>query len=78
MKSFATFIAEMDQIQEDNGVAYGVVTTKTANGFDWIVRKTEYNKPQTTMKSGSEPTRAKAMAKAKKALMPYRRGEVTE
>lgn len=71
---------ESQRIQEDgNEGAYSWRTTKNTDGsYNWAVIKIAYQKPVETIKSGNEPTRPRALAKAKKEVMPYRRGSVTE
>lgn len=73
---------ELDKrgVQEDgNEGVYSWRSTKNEDGsYNWSVIKVAYQKPVETIKSGNEPTRARAVARAKKAVMPYRRGSVTE
>ena len=44
-------------------------TTKTDTGYAWSVTKHEYGAPATTMKTGTESTRQKAVTAAKKHKM---------
>ena len=68
----------MSESDGNEGV-YSWRSTKNEDGsYNWSVIKVAYQKPVETIKSGNEPTRARAVARAKKAVMPYRRGSVTE
>ena len=50
-------------------------TSKQENGkYSWSVHGSSYNKPTVTLDSGEEDTRAKAINRAKKGVMVYRRG----
>lgn len=52
---------------------YGWSTQKTATGYKWTVHGFTYGQGQETLNQGVKPTRAQAIAAAKKAVMPYRR-----
>lgn len=72
-------VAKNVQESAEEHAAYSWRTTKKEDGsYDWSVVKVAYQKPTEVLKSGNEPTRARAGAKAKKAVMVYRRGNVTE
>ena len=72
-------VAKNVQESTEEHAAYSWRTTKKEDGsYDWSVVKVAYQKPTEVLKSGNEPTRARAGAKAKKAVMVYRRGNVTE
>lgn len=53
--------------------SFGWSTKKSGDGFEWKVYAVEYGKPNKTLESGREPTRARAVTKAKKAVMKYRK-----
>ena len=53
--------------------SYGWNTKKTSQGYRWQVTGFTYGVGTETLKQGIESTRAKAVAKAKAAVMPYRR-----
>lgn len=53
---------------------YGWNTTKVDDGYEWTVYGVEYQKPTVTLVRGKCATRARAVAAAKRAVMPYRRG----
>ena len=60
-------------------MTHGWTTTKTKAGFDWAITQTVWNAEAgrsftTTLKAGSEATRAKAMGRAKKWVLFFRRG----
>ena len=62
-------------ISEDEGKmhnTYSWGTSKTDDGYEWAVYGITYKEPMETMISGVEATRARAVGKAKKAVMPYR------
>jgi hypothetical protein len=60
-------------------MTYGFRTTKTAQGFEWAITRTEWNEAAgrsftTEPKSGFASTRAKALGMAKKWVLFFRRG----
>ena len=60
-------------------MTHGFTTTKTATGFDWAITQTTWDAEAgraftTTLKAGSEATRAKALGRAKKWVLFFRRG----
>ncbi len=57
---------------------YGWGTHKTPEGHEWQVHSFTYGKGNTILHKGIEDTRAKAIARAKKHVIGYRRGTVKE
>ena len=55
--------------------SHGWRTTKTPEGHKWEVTGFKYGKGETVLHSGIEDTRAKAMGKAKKHVLPLRRAQ---
>lgn len=62
----------------DEADTYGWRTTKTPEGHKWEVHAFTYGKGEKVLHSGLEDTRAKAVTRAKKHVMPYRRGEKSD
>jgi hypothetical protein len=50
-------------------------TTKTETGYRWQVIAIEHAQPIQLVEQGDCSTRAKASLRARRAVMPYRRGE---
>jgi hypothetical protein len=63
---------EVEELEEAD--TYGWRTTKTPEGHKWNVHSFTYGQGEKVLHSGIEDTRAKAVARAKKHVMPYRRG----
>ena len=60
-------------------MTHGFSTTKTAQGFNWAITRTVWDEAAgrsftSTLKSGDENTRAKALGRAKKWVVFFRRG----
>jgi hypothetical protein len=60
-------------------MTHGFRTTKTAEGFEWAIVRTEWNESagrsfSTVIKSGLTSTRAKSLGMAKKWVLFFRRG----
>lgn len=56
-------------------MVYGWATKKTETGFEWRVQAIEHLQPIRIIETGTEPTRERASRAAKRAVMPYRRGQ---
>lgn len=55
-------------------MTYGWSTRKQPDGrYFWAVYRVEYQKPLFYIASGFEPTRARAMRRAKTCILPLRR-----
>ena len=67
---------EVEDLEEAD--TYGWRTNKTPEGHKWTVHSFTYGKGEKVLHQGTEDSRAKAVARAKKHVMPYRRGEKVE
>lgn len=54
---------------------FGWNTSKKGDGYEWSVHAVKYQHPIKILHKGIESTRAKALAKAKKHVMHYRKGD---
>jgi len=59
-------------------MVYGWRTEKTATGYVWQIYSVGYQIPLTVIRSGACATRAQAMARAKRNVMPFRRASKQE
>jgi hypothetical protein len=72
---------EYELIEESEKGEYDTVgwrTTKTPEGHKWEVHGFKYGKGETVIHSGIEDTRARAVGKAKKHVVPARRANETK
>lgn len=72
-------IQAYEQAKGENDMTHGFRTTKTAQGFEWAITRTEWNEAAgrsftTELKAGVSATRAKALGAAKKWVLFFRRG----
>jgi hypothetical protein len=83
MHATATKIAQKmpdvkEEVELEEADTYGWRTNKTPEGHKWEVHSFTYGEKEKVLHSGIESTRTKAVTKAKKHVMPYRRGEKVE
>lgn len=71
MKTYKEF---KEEFKLDEADTYGWRTNKTPEGHKWNVHSFTYGEGEKVLHSGIEDTRAKAVARAKKHVIPYRRG----
>lgn len=71
MKTYKEF---KEEFKLDEADTYGWRTNKTPEGHKWNVHSFTHGEGEKVLHSGIEDTRAKAVARAKKHVMPYRRG----
>ena len=67
---------EVEELEEAD--TYGWRTKKTPEGHKWEVHSFTYGKGEKVLHTGTEDSRAKAAARAKKHVMPYRTGSKVE
>ena len=64
----------VEETELNEADTYGWRTNKTPEGHKWNVYSVTHGESDKVLHSGIEDTRAKAVARAKKHVMPYRRG----
>jgi hypothetical protein len=65
--------ALQDHVKDKFDTVSWNVNKQEDGSFKWTISGVKYKQPNVTLEDGTEPTRAKAVGKAKKAVMKYRK-----